>query len=399
MRLFANGCVAVMAAVVLTGCDTDRVDNATTAPDATAAPASAARGDSDALLTTKVQAKFFADDRVKGHRIDVDTADGVVTLTGNVDSDAQRQAAEEIARATDGVQRVENRLAVRQAGDQRVLGSTDAPAGSALEGGEGSPAWITTKIQSQFYVNPELKPWRIDVDTSPAGVVTLRGAVDSEDDRAEAVRIARSTEGVSRVNDQLRVELQAAATTGTGASVREEGREARDDLRQGAQQAVDTIEDGWITVKIQSKYFVDDDVRARNIDVDTTDGMVTLKGSVASEGERQQAVAIAKSTDGVKMVHDNLVVDRSMDASRRDTSPRGTTGTRIDDPWITTKIQSKYFLHDDIKARRVDVDTKGGIVTLNGSVPSDAAKQAAEVIAQDTDGVVKVVNNLTVESR
>jgi osmotically-inducible protein OsmY len=99
------------------------------------------------------------------------------------------------------------------------------------------------------------------------------------------------------------------------------------------------------------------------------------------------------------MVHDNLVVDRSMDASRRDTSPRGTTGTRIDDPWITTKIQSKYFLHDDIKARRVDVDTKGGIVTLNGSVPSDAAKQAAEVIAQDTDGVVKVVNNLTVESR
>jgi osmotically-inducible protein OsmY len=399
MRLFANGGVVVMTAVVLAGCDTNRVDDAATAPDATANTASAVHGETDALVTTRVQAKFFADDRVKGHRIDVDTADGVVTLTGNVDSDTQRQAAEEIARGTDGVRRVENRLAIRQAGDQRVIGSTGAPAGSAREGGEGSPAWITTKIQSQFYVNPELKPWRIDVDTSPAGVVTLRGAVDSEDDHAEAVRIARSTEGVTRVNDQLRVEAQAAATTGTGAGVREEGREARDDLRQGAQQAVDTIEDGWITAKIQSKYFVDDDVRARNIDVDTTDGMVTLKGSVASEGERHQAVAIAKSTDGVKMVHDNLVVDRSMDASRRDTSPRGTTGTRIDDPWITTKIQSKYFLHDDIKARRVDVDTKSGIVTLNGSVPSDAAKQAAEVIAQDTDGVVKVVNNLTVESR
>ena len=63
------------------------------------------------------------------------------------------------------------------------------------------------------------------------------------------------------------------------------------------------------------------------------------------------------------------------------------------------KIQSKYFLHDEIKTRQVDVDTKGGIVTLKGSVPSDAAKQAAEVIAQETEGVVRVVNDLTVENR
>jgi hyperosmotically inducible periplasmic protein len=63
------------------------------------------------------------------------------------------------------------------------------------------------------------------------------------------------------------------------------------------------------------------------------------------------------------------------------------------------KIQSKYFIHDEIKSRKVDVDTKNGIVTLRGSVPSDAAKQAAELIAHDTDGVVKVVNNLTVENK
>ena len=124
--------------------------------------------------------------------------------------------------------------------------------------------------------------------------------------------------------------------------------------------------------------------------------MVTLKGSVESEGERQQALSIARSTDGVTMVHDNLVVDRGAGQSR------GGAGTRrrdnpVDDAWITMKVQSKYFIHDEIKSRTVDVDTKNGIVTLKGSVPSDVAKHAAEVIAQDTEGVSKVVNNLKIE--
>ena len=82
---------------------------------------------------------------------------------------------------------------------------------------------------------------------------------------------------------------------------------------------------------------------------------------------------------------------------------RGGAGTRprdnpVDDAWITMKVQSKYFIHDEIKSRTVDVDTKNGIVTLKGSVPSDVAKHAAEVIAQDTEGVSRVVNNLKIEA-
>ena len=125
--------------------------------------------------------------------------------------------------------------------------------------------------------------------------------------------------------------------------------------------------------------------------------MVTLKGSVESEGERQQALSFARSTDGVTMVHNNLVVDRGAG-----NSPGG-AGTRrdnpVDDAWITMKVQSKYFIHDEIKSRTVDVDTKNRIVTLKGSVPSDIAKHAAEVIAQDTEGVSKVVNNLRIEEK
>ncbi|MBI3050425.1 MAG: BON domain-containing protein [Acidobacteria bacterium] len=53
---------------------------------------------------------------------------------------------------------------------------------------------------------------------------------------------------------------------------------------------------------------LDDLVRARNIDVDTSDGVVTLRGSVESAAERERAVQLARETDGVTSVTDQLTV-------------------------------------------------------------------------------------------
>jgi hyperosmotically inducible periplasmic protein len=394
------GCAAALATLVLAGCDrTPRVDNI--APDADKTATAPEREHSDPLITARVQAKYFASPDVKAHRIDVATKDGIVTLEGTVDTDAQRQAAGEIAKATDGVARVENKLLVRPA----ASGASDAQRhhtqDTAVPGRNGrTPAWITAKIQSQYYLDPELKPWSIDVDTASSGTVTLSGTVDSDADRAEAVRIARGTEGVTNVTDNMRVQPQGVATTGAAkdtTAVKNDAREIKDDARSAVRSAATAVDDSWITMKIQSKYFMDDDVHARNINVDTKDGMVTLKGSVESEGERQQAVSLARSTDGVTMVHDNLVIDRGTSKAASPTAGRRTDNP-VDDAWITMKIQSKYFIHDEIKSRKVDVDTKNGVVTLKGSVPSDVARRAAEVIARDTDGVSKVVNSLKVEA-
>jgi osmotically-inducible protein OsmY len=372
------GCAAALAALVLAGCDRpQRAHN----PPETSTTGTVERHASDSLITARIQAKYFAAPDVKAHRIDVDTNGGLVTLEGTVDTDAQRQTAGDLARSVEGVTRVENELLVRPAGD----GAADAPRHHAQDGPASArgrtPAWITAKIQSQYYLNPELKPWRIDVDTSSSGAVTLGGRVESEADRAEAVRIARATEGVAMVNDNLRVQRESVATSGR--------------KETAGRSAADAIDDSWITTKVQSKFFLDDEVRARNIDVDTRDGMVTLKGTVGSEGERQQAVSIARATDGVTMVHDNLVVERGAGGTRG-AGPRP-RDTAVDDAWITMKIQSKYFIHDEIKSRAVDVDTNNGVVTLKGSVPSEIARNAAEVIAHETDGVAKVVNHLKVE--
>ena len=66
----------------------------------------------DAAITMKIQAKYADDDVVKGRNIDVDTANGVVTLKGEIDSLRVRDAAEQLARETADVKRVVNELKV-----------------------------------------------------------------------------------------------------------------------------------------------------------------------------------------------------------------------------------------------------------------------------------------------
>jgi hyperosmotically inducible periplasmic protein len=81
--------------------------------DRAAAAASQARETlEDGALTAKIKSKMALDDTIKASRINVDTTDQVVTLTGGVDSEAQRQRAVQLARETNGVRNVVDRLTV-----------------------------------------------------------------------------------------------------------------------------------------------------------------------------------------------------------------------------------------------------------------------------------------------
>jgi osmotically-inducible protein OsmY len=253
------------------------------------------------------------------------------------------------------------------------------PSSTSTRSDPESPAWITTRIQAQYFADPEIKPWNIDVTTTSGGHVTLRGEVETAADRETAVRIARQTEGVTEIEDLLRVKAEPAATSG------------RDAPRSAIEpdSAFDGQPDLWVTTKIQAKYFIDDEVRARSIDVDTRGGVVTLRGTVDSYAIRRQAVALARNTEGVREVRDELQVDTSL-AEVQDAT------AAIDDAWIATKIQSKYFLDPDVKGRTIDVSAAGGVVTLTGSVESDAQRKTAEQIAGETDGVRGVRNELQV---
>jgi osmotically-inducible protein OsmY len=75
-----------------------------------------------------------------------------------------------------------------------------------------------------------------------------------------------------------------------------------------ANEAADAVKNGRITAKIKSKMALDDMVKARNINVDTNGSVVTLTGSVSSDVERKRAVQLARDTEGVTSVVDNLQV-------------------------------------------------------------------------------------------
>ena len=143
--------------------------------------------------------------------------------------------------------------------------------------------------------------------------------------------------------------------------------------------------------------FVDDDIKARDVDVDTRNGQVTLGGLVSSEAERRRAVAIARNTAGVKEVVDRLRVQTSATPDTAGSETRNKPSQPLDaDAWTTTKVQARYFIDSDLKGHEIDVDTRGGAVTLEGTVETDAQRTKAEQIARETSGVTRVVNRLTV---
>jgi len=66
---------------------------------------------------------------------------------------------------------------------------------------------------------------------------------------------------------------------------------------------------------------------------------------------------------------------------------------------LTTKIKAKMTLDDSIQARHIDVDTNGTVVTLSGTVRSEAERARAVQLARETDGVTAVNDRLVISGR
>jgi len=109
----------------------------------------------DSSITAKIKAKMIADKTVKAHEINVDTFQGNVQLNGFVDSDMQKQRAEEIARNVSGVVNVQNNLQLRPeaAGSGRTYNTqgqlNNNNGGAQIQGQAGG-----AKVEGQINTNP-----------------------------------------------------------------------------------------------------------------------------------------------------------------------------------------------------------------------------------------------------
>jgi len=148
----------------------------------------------DAYLTAKAKIALFADARIKGSEINVESAQGAMMIRGKVDSDAAKQAAEGIAKGIEGVKSVKNELQVV------------APAQRAAT--DDKDAAITTRVTAQIEKDADLKKAGIRAQTN-AGVVSLSGEVQDLMSSAQASWIAWQVHGVKSVKNDLTVKEKA----------------------------------------------------------------------------------------------------------------------------------------------------------------------------------------------
>ena len=188
--------------------------------------------------------------------------------------------------------------------------------------------------------------------------------------------------------------------------------------------------DAGITGKVKSKLAADDTVKAYQIDVDTKDKVVTLSGNVDSQAAKDQAVALARGTEGVADVVDNIQVaggsaampgenpmggdaanpsangaapppggegDAAMGGNAPNPEPDRGAGTVVDDAAITAAVKAKLLADPTVGGLKIDVDTRNGVVYLT----ADHMKNQGEIdmaikLAKETSGVKSVENKMVV---
>lgn len=171
---------------------------------ALAAPQAAGDRVKDAWIDGSVETALLFSTHLNNFKIDTDVQDGVVTLSGSVDSDIDRDLAGEIAKGVDGVVSVDNDLKI----DSNVS-AVDRMKAEASADARDFRQWFddtstTAAVKSKLLANANTQGLKINVSTNN-DVVTLDGQVGSGEESALAENIAKNIGGVDAVDNRLMV--------------------------------------------------------------------------------------------------------------------------------------------------------------------------------------------------
>ena len=195
-----------------------------------------------------------------------------------------------------------------------------------------------------------------------AGVVTLTGTVAEASHKSLAEDTVASLPGVKSVDNQLTI--------------------------SGEQPAEHS--DTWITMKVKTALLFHRNVSATGTTVYTKDAIVTLQGVANSMAQKELTTEYAKDIDNVKEVKNEMTIAETPATTSE------TLSDKIDDASITAQVKSALLSHRSTSALHTGVSTTDGIVTLTGPANNDAEKSLVTKLASDINGVLSVVNNMTI---
>lgn len=130
------------------------------------------------------------------------------------------------------------------------------------------------------------------------------------------------------------------------------------------------------------------------IDIQVTDSVATLDGSVAEAGERALAEEIAASVDGISAVVNRIRVEPPA---------QGATAPPIecltDDATLVKRVKAQLHWHRATHGMPVEVSARDGVVTLSGQAASAQQAELARLIVVNTCGVKQVASSLQTSSQ
>lgn len=226
------------------------------------------------------------------------------------------------------------------------------------------------KVKDSFRFSKRLAGYNISVSTS-GGSVVLTGQLPSESLKSLAGEIARDTQGVTEVKNEITVD-------------------------PAAQPSIENarIDDLEIRAAILEAFAKSSELGGKSIDVAVEKRAVALSGTVDTPAQKNGAEQTARAVDGVASVTNNLAVTNPQAAMEppASSSPKPSETTAD----LAKTVEFELYRTGAFETSKMKITATGDTITLSGTVRSIAEQLLAERMAQTTHGVNKVVNDLKV---
>jgi hyperosmotically inducible periplasmic protein len=217
--------------------------------------------------------KFY----LKGDGINVQSKDGVVTLTGTVFGESNKSLARETVASLPGVISVDNKLGVKG----------EVP-------GVYTDAWLIAKVKSTLWFHRSMNGTETEV-LAKERIVTLRGEATSAAQKDLATEYAKDVEGVNNVINEMTV-LPAAMKPG------------KKTMSEKMNSMSASIDDASITALVKTTLQNHHSTSALNTTVETKEGVVELGGKAGNTAEKDMATKLVSDVYAVKRVVNSMVV-------------------------------------------------------------------------------------------